>query len=202
MAEVRSARKPLCVLLGLLLSGAAAGCKRGAKTPEEAYHRFVQAVQGKDAEQLYRSLDLETRWSWMTIRRAQREAYDILLSNLPEGQEREQATRRFEAGALSEDDAALFAESFPADGWADLAQRLPASGGAPALVEVGPDEREVAGGTSADRRLRFRRGSDGRWGFSGLAAEAEARKRRAAADLETIRNNAADQERAATRAGK
>jgi hypothetical protein len=198
---VRSPPQPVCILLGLLLSGAAAGCKRGAKTPEEAYHRFVQAVQGKDAEQLYSALDLETRWSWMTIRRAHREAYDILLSNLPEGREREQATRRFEAGALSENEAALFAESFPAEGWSQLAQRLPPTGSAPAMAKVGPDEREVAGG-AADRRLRFKLGSDGRWGFSGLSAEAEERKRRAIADLEAIRHNAADQERAATRAAK
>ena len=43
---------------------------------------------------------------------------------------------------------------------------------------------------------------DGQWGWSGLAAEADENKRRAVADLEIIRNNAADQERAATRAGR
>jgi hypothetical protein len=189
-----------CALVCLLAAGALGGCKRGAKTPEEAYHRFVEAVRTKDAEQLYEALDLETRWSWMTIRRTHREAYDILLSNLPEGRERDQATRRFEAGALSESDRTLFAEAFGSARWEELGRQLPPSPGPPNLVAVGPDEQEAR--LAPDRALRFRRGSDGRWGFSGLAAEAEERKRRAVADLETIRSDAADQERAASRAGK
>jgi hypothetical protein len=184
----------------VLAVGALGACKRGAKTPEEAYHRLVEAVRTKQAEQLYQALDLPTRWSWMTIRRTHREAYDILLSNLPEGRERDQATRRFEAGALSESDAALFAEAFTDAGWRDLARQLGSSPAPPALTAIGPDEQEArpAGGAP----LRFRRGSDGRWGYSGLAEEAEDRKRRAVIDLETIRNNAADQERAATRSGR
>ena len=37
------------------------------------------------------------------------------------------------------------------------------------------------------------------WGFAGLASEAEALKRTASADLEALRTNAADYERAAAR---
>ena len=36
----------------------------------------------------------------MTVQRCQREAYDIVLSNFPEGADRESKLRRFEAGAL------------------------------------------------------------------------------------------------------
>ena len=50
--------------------------------------------------------------------------------------------------------------------------------------------------------LLFRKGQDGRWGYAGLAAEGEDRKRRASADLELTRSSAADFERAAARAGK
>ncbi len=184
----------------LLAAATVCACNRGAKTPEEAYHRLVQAVSAKRADDLYRVLDLPTRWSLMTIRKTHREAYDILLSNLPEGPARDQATRRFEAGALSEDEATLFAEEMSEARWAELGRLLGPSRAAPPLVAVGPDEQEAlpAGGSP----LRFRRGTDGRWGYSGFSAEAEERKRRAVIDLETIRNNAADQERAASRAGK
>jgi hypothetical protein len=186
------------LLVCLLMLAGGGACKGGPKTPEEAYIRFVEAVRTKEAEQLYRALDLETRWSWMTIRRAHREAYDILLSNLPPGRERDQATRRFEAGALSEDDAALFAENLPDGRWQELERGLPPS--PPALKSTSDNERQAP--LLDGRSLPFRRGPDGRWGFAGLAAEAEEKKRRAVADLEIIRNNAADQERAATRAGK
>jgi hypothetical protein len=186
----------------LLTVGAAGACKRGAKTPEEAYHRFVEAVRTKNVERLYGALDLETRWSWMTIRRAHREAYDILLSNLPEGQERDQATRRFEAAALSEDDVSLFRDHLGQERWDErwpaLAAGLPPT--PPGFRPAGENEVEIE--LSPGRSLRFRKGSDGRWGFSGFAADADERKRRAVADLEIIRNNAADQERAATRAAR
>jgi hypothetical protein len=184
----------------LLACAAVTACKRGAKTPEEAYHRFVEAVRTKNPEQLYQTLDLPTRWSWMTIRRAHREAYDILLSNLPEGPGRDQATRRFEAGAHSESEAALFAEELTDTRWEELGRAIASAPAAPALTAVAADEQEAR--LPGGRALRFRRGSDGRWGYSGLSTEAEERKLRAMADLETIRSNAADQERAATRAGR
>ncbi len=184
--------------MALIAAAGIGACKRGPKTPEEAYHRFVEAVRTRRPDQLYRALDLETRWSWMTIRRAHREAYDILLSNLPPGHERDQATRRFEAGAHSEDDASLFAEQLAPQRWDELSRGLP--DGPPPLVAGADDERRVS--LADGRSLSFRRGPDGRWGFAGLAAEAEEKKRRAVADLEIIRNNAADQERAATRAGR
>jgi hypothetical protein len=196
-AGVRPGRLLRC-LLCLLTFAAVGACKRGSKTPEEAYQRFVEAVQSKQPERLYQALDLETRWSWMTIRRSHREAYDILLSNLPEGPERDQATRRFEAGALSDDDAALFAEQLTEQRWQELARGLPPA--QPPLQAVSDSERRAELGEG--RSLLFRRGPDGRWGFAGLAAEAEEKKRRADADLQIIRNNAADQERAAARAGK
>jgi hypothetical protein len=187
--------------VAVLLACAAAGlgaCNRGAKTPEEAYARFAAAVRAGDAEKLYQTLDLETRWSWMTVRRAHREAYDIVLSNFPEGSEREQRSRRFEAAALSDSEARLFAGELPAGRMQQLAHELPAApqfkpGSAAAEVVVPLD----AGGT-----LAFRKGQDGRWGYAGFAGEADDRKRRASADLELIRNSAADYERAAARAGR
>ena len=158
-------------------------------------------MASRDAGQLYAALDLETRWSWMSVRRAHREAYDIVLSNFPEGPAREQQLRRFEAGALAENEAALFAQVFPAARWDELGRGLPTNA---AIEAVGEREARVTvpGTEAGSRTLSFRRGDDGSWGFAGLAAEAEAQKLRAGADLDLVRTNAADLERAATRAGR
>ena len=181
----------------VLALGATAGCKRSARTPEQAYARFADAVRASDAVKLYETLDLDTRWSWMTIRRAHREAYDIVLSNFPEGPERTQRGRRFEAAALAESEAALFASQLAPGRLAELNQGLPDK---PALQAQGADQARVDLGSG--KTLAFRKGQDGSWGFAGMAGEAEERKRRAAADLELIRINAADFERAAARAGE
>jgi hypothetical protein len=198
------AAKLSCVLA--LWGGLA--CSGRARTPAEAVLRLQSAVAERDVEQLFTALDLETRWSWMTVRRAQRESYDIVLSNLPEGPEREQQLRRWEPGALAENDVALFAQVFPPARWDELKRDLAAiPPGVPAPEQVSDEEARLPLGKSASAlgekpALRFRRGQDGSWGFAGLAAEAEEEKRRATADLDQVRTNAADLERAAIRAGR
>jgi hypothetical protein len=184
--------------LALALAGAVAlaACSRGAATPEEAYQRLAQAVAARDAGKLFDALDLDTRWSWMSIQRAQRESYDIILSNFPEGSERERHLRRCEAGALSENARALFVRQLEAPAWTELAAALPATGG-PVVLDEG---RRVQRAGSNGRMLVFRRPSErGGWGFAGLADAAEQIKRRSLADLDLIRTSAADYERAATR---
>lgn len=195
LLKARTALALGCTLLALLAT--AGGCNRPAKTPEEAWKRFTAAVKERDARALYHALDLPTRWSWMTVRRSQREAHDIVLSNFPEGPVRDQQLRRFEAAALAQSEADLFASWLPADRWNELGRDLP-EGSAP--TSEGADSARVAGKPGQSWSLR--RGDDGAWGFAGLAEEAEQVKRRALADLEQARNNAADLERAATRAGK
>lgn len=176
---------------------ASMACNRRAKTPGEAWQRFVAAVKQKDARALYQALDLETRWSWMTIRRSQREAHDIVLSNFPEGTARDQQLRRFEAAAEAESEADLFASWLPTSRWDSLAGGLP-EGATP--EERGPSRAEVQGPDGQVWSLANH--PEGGWGFSGFSEEAEVLKRRALADLEVVRNNAADLERAATRSGK
>ena len=189
-----------CAFLALA-AGGAVGCNQRAKSPVEAWQRLVDAVAQRDARALYKALDQQTRWSWMTVRRSQREAHDIVLSNFPESSARDQQLRRFEAAAIADDEADLFAAWLPQEGWAkrweDLARDLPKDA-VPAAD--GADVAVVT--TPTGRALRFRRGDDGGWGFSGFMEDAEQIKRRALADLEQVRNNAADLERAATRAGK
>jgi hypothetical protein len=133
----------------------------------------------------------------MTTRRSQREAHDIVLSNFPEGAARDQQLRRFEAAAAAESEADLFAAWLPADKWGELARDLPEA----AVPEEGAADRAQVSGPQG-RVWPLRKGQDGGWGFAGFSEEAEQVKRRALADLEVVRNNAADLERAATRAGK
>jgi hypothetical protein len=210
------------------------GCNDRARTAAEAAARLKAAVAARDLEQLFTALDLETRWSWMTVRRAQREAYDIVLSNYPEGPAREQQLRRFAPGALADSDVALFEQVFPASEWDQLTRdlgaaataapestsedeaRLPIAGAAEGNLDAKLDSKSDKGAgrkghepitpqgrkAAAPPALLFRRGEDGSWGFAGLASLAEEEKRRATADLELVRTDAADLERAATRAGR
>jgi hypothetical protein len=173
---------------------ALAGCAGGARSPEEAEQRLAQAVEARDGARLYDALDLETRWSWMSILRAQRETYDIILSNFPEGSERQRYLRRCEAGALSENAQALFARQLTPAAWDALSAEL-AGAAAPRPISEERAEASGHGGTLVFRRS-LRRGG---WGFAGFADEAEEIKRRSLADLDVVRTSAADYERAATR---
>jgi hypothetical protein len=178
---------------------ATAGCSSKAKTPEEAYARFSKAVASGDGGALFDACDQTMRWNWMTVQKWHREAYDIVISNYPQGPERDRELHRFEKGATASSARELFkAEMAPAV-LPQLAKLVVP--GKPA-IEVQPpgDIAEVVlpdGG-----RVRFARGDRGGWGFAGFAPDAEARKNRAYHDLEQVRANAADYERAAARGAR
>ena len=192
----RFARAWLTLFAALAAAGGA--CARGARSPEEAQQRLAAAVTARDGSALFDALDTDTRWSYMSIHRAHRESYDIILSTFPDD-ERERQLRRFEAGATAESARELFAQSLTSQTWTELAGQV-AIRTPPQLVGAG-DQAEVA--LPDGRKMTFRKGKDRRgWGYSGMAEGAEQLKRRAAADLETIRASAADYERAATRRGR
>ena len=174
---------------------------RGSKTPAEAKARLAAAVAARDPARLWDALDLDTQWSWMTVLRAGRESYDITLSNVPEGPQRDRMIRRFQPAATSEDAAHLFAKWLGAELWPSLAGQLAAAGDRAPVVNAAGTEAEILwpGG-----RLLFRKANRSTfgWGFAGLAAEAEALKRVASGDLEALRTNAADYERAAARGSR
>jgi hypothetical protein len=187
-------------LLLFALLAAALGCHHPAKTPEEAYRRFSAAVTAGDGAALFDALDQPTRWSWMTIQKSHREAYDIVLSNYPEGPERDRESRRFEPGATATSARELFhAEVAPS-----VLPQLLALAVADAHVETGPgpDDGKAAAVLASGARVPFARGQDGSWGFSGLFKDANDQQSRALHDLDVVRASAADYERAAARAGK
>src|SRR5580765_1650137 len=180
------------------LAGGAAGCRKGAKTPAEAYKRLGAAVKAGDGGALFDALDQQTRWNWMSIQKFHREAYDIVLSNYPEGEIRERETRRFEHAATASSARELFI--------ADTAPKLipmliPLVLGA-APIEAGPGDDMASAVLASGARVPFRRSKDGDWGYAGLDKRAEDEKNRAYHDLEVVRASAADFERAAARAGK
>lgn len=176
---------------------AAVGCGK-ARTPEEAHRKFCKAVNAGDASALFEALDQKSRWAWMTVQKSHREAYDIILSNYPEGTERERELRRFERGATLGSGRALFVEEA---GPAALAMSRPLCAGE-AHFEPAADGQNATALLASGARAPLRLGPNGGWGFAGLADDAEDRQKRALADVDQVRVSAADYERAATRSAK
>jgi hypothetical protein len=181
-----------------VVAAALAGCRHKIKTPEEAYQRFSAAVTTGDALALFDALDQKTRWDWLTIQKYHREAYDIVLSNYPEGPDRQREAHRFEPAATASSGRELFrVQVAPA-----VLRMLMPLAVADAHVQAGPTDGQAAAVLASGARVPLARGEDGSWGFSGLAKDADEQKTRAFHDLEVVRASAADYERAATRAGK
>ncbi|HXU03453.1 MAG TPA: hypothetical protein VN903_20950 [Polyangia bacterium] len=180
------------------LAAASAGCRHKAKTPADGYKRLVAAVTAGDGGALFDALDQETRWNWMSIQKFHREAYDIVLSNYPEGEIRERETRRFEHAATAPSARDLFIVDAAPTVLPSLRPLMVQ--GAP--IEAGTTEDTAAAVTPAGARVELKRSKDGDWGYGGLAKRAEEDKNRAYQDLELVRASAADFERAAARAGK
>jgi hypothetical protein len=183
--------------LAMLALCAVAGCHK-VKTPAEAYKRLAAAVNAGDGGALFDVLDQETRWNWMSIQKFHREAYDIVLSNYPEGEIRERETRRFEHAATASSARDLFIK----DAAPTVLPMLRPLVLAEAPIQEGPTPDEAAAVLASGARIEFRRGKNGGWGYAGLAKRAEDDKNRAWHDLEAVRASAADFERAAARTGK
>lgn len=175
----------------------AAGCGK-AHTPEEAHRKFCKAVRAADASALFEALDQNSRWAWMTVQKSHREAYDIILSNYPEGAEREHELRRFERGATLGSGRALFVEAV---GQGALPSLAPLCAGE-ARFEPAADGESAMAVLASGARAPLRRGSNASWGFGGFSDDAEDRQKRALADVDQVRISAADYERAATRSAK
>ena len=182
----------------VLACAALGGCGYKAKTPDEAFKRFSDAVKAGDGGALFDSLDQETRWNWMSIQKFHREAYDIVLSNFPAGPERERATKRFEKAATSSSARELFKNDAAPTLLPMFLPLTMAEGG----IVNGPGDDRAAATFPTGGRVELKRGKNGGWGFAGLATQAEEAKNRAYHDLEVVRASAADYERTAARAGK
>jgi hypothetical protein len=184
----------------LILTCASCGARR-ARTPAEAHTRLGTAVAARDGMQLWNALDQDTRWSWMTIQRAWRECYDITQSAVPEGPERTRLLARFDPGATSENAQTLFAKLLTPEEWTTT-QTLVAAAGARLPEMEASGETSIIATPAGEIRYRQARNRFWGWGYSGFAARAEQLKRTAYGDLERMRTDAADYERAATRGAR
>ena len=182
-----------------LAAGRSAGCRHKAKTPAEAYKRASRGGDAtRDGGALFDALDQETRWNWMTIQKFHREAYDIVLSNYPEGEAasaRRAASRRPRPrlGARSVHHATPRR---------DLPMLRAAGRCRARRSRRAPAEDTAAAVLASGMRVELKRSGNGDWGYAGLGKQAEEDKNRAYHDLEVVRASAADFERAAARAGK
>lgn len=183
----------VAVTFGLL---AQASCG-GPSSPEAAHRNLCRAVAAKDASALFKALDQTSRWHWMTAQKANREGYDIILSNYPEGVERERQLRRFERGATLGSGRALFVEEVGQAALPTLAEACVPGG----RFETAADGTSAVAVVPSGKRFPFLRGTHG-WGYAGFLDDADDRQKRAVADVEQVRLNAADFERAAARAAR
>lgn len=169
-----------------------------AKSPAEAQSRLREAANTRDARKLWNALDQDTRWSWMTIQRAWREAYDITLSNLPEGPNRDRLQARFEPGATAENAEQVFLKMVTKEDWIKVSADVSGMGNREPKLD--PSETSAAVATpSGPVSFRNAHNRYWGWGYAGLSDQAEDLKRTASTDLENLRKEAADYERAATR---
>ncbi|MBC8133356.1 MAG: hypothetical protein H7X95_10285 [Deltaproteobacteria bacterium] len=174
--------------------GVLGGCRKPT-TPAAAFALFQKAVTNDDPEALFDALDKRSRWAWMTVQKSHREAYDIILSNYPEGHERERELRRFERGATLGSARALFAEQVGRGALAKLPKPMPDA----VRFEMASDGENAFSVLPSHLSLPFRRGPDGSWGYAAFADESEERQKRALGDVDMVRASAADYERAASR---
>jgi hypothetical protein len=185
------------VLTAVAVVGAL-GCTK-ARTPEEGYRRFCKAVMAGDAPALFEALDQKSRWAWMTVQKSHREAYDIILSNYPEGPERDREVHRFERDATLGSGRAAFADEVGQHALGGL--RPLCAGGA--RFETAPDGTDATAVLASGAKVPLRLGpEDKSWGYAGYADDSEDRQKRALADVEQVRASAADYERAAARSAK
>jgi hypothetical protein len=187
------------ILLPAILCLSLVACRpREPATPAEAHARLTTAVAAHDGDKLWDAVDLQTRWSWMTIQRAWRESYDITQSVVPEGPERTRLLARFEPGATTENAQALFTKMLTQEDWTKTQALVAAAG---SRVPPAADGRTTVELATEAGPLVYRKGDQYHpgWGYAGLADRAEQLKFAASVDLERMRKDAADYERAAAR---
>lgn len=161
-----------------------------ARTLEGAFERVAAAIDAGDAKRLYWDLELETRWSLMTIHRSQARIRRLVETDYP-ADERARAVGRWRTGADARDPGELFAALCAARHCLDpLREKI----GAIERVERTPDGGVVH--TIPGGEYRFKKGQDGRFGLEGFRDELAAFERDVSRDLAVIERTAEQYRRA------
>ena len=167
---------------------AAAGCRKGAPTPEQAFQRLERAVAAGDAAGFYECLDNATKSSIDSAYQDQRLKRTIIQAKFPEA-EAGPALAKLDAAAA--DDAKQF--------FARVAkERKIVEGYRRRLGSVsGPINHKLDGqgaewlARSDGMPFRFVKSSGGSWGFAELAVEWSLERDRSSHAVKTVRDNAA-----------
>ncbi len=186
-------------LAALASAAVASGCDTPpptARTLEGAFQRVAAAIDAGDAKRLYWDLELETRWSLMTIHRSQRRIRSLVETDYP-AEERSRAVGRWRTGAEAPDAGALFAELCAAR---DCLRPLREKIGAIDRVERMPEGGVVH--TIPGGEYRFKKGQDGRFGLVGFGDELSSLERDVSRDLAVIERAAAEYRRARAGGGR
>lgn len=171
-------RRALVAALGIIAS--CSDPTPTARTLPGAFERVASAIDAADAKRLFWDLDLEARWSLMSIHRSQQRARRLVADSYPPD-EKERAAGRWSLGAEARTPGELFATLCAHD---ECMDPLRAKIGAPSRIERTRDGgvvHTVRGGT-----YRFKKGADGRYGLLGFADRFAALEVEVARDLEVI----------------
>jgi len=192
---------PRLLWLAAFASAAVASACENAPTPtartlEGAFQRVAAAIDAGDAKRLYWDLELEARWSLMTIHRSQRRIRSLVETDFP-AEERSRAVGRWRTGAEAADAGALFAELCAAR---DCLKPLREKIGAIERIERTPEGGVVH--TIPGGEYRFKKGQDGRFGLVGFQGELSSLERDVSRDLAVIERAAAEYRRARAGGGQ
>jgi hypothetical protein len=181
------------VLLPALLGLSAAGCKKPARTPEEAFRRLERAVAAGNAADFYRALDGVSRAEIASVYNDERSERTIIRAKYPDSAAGP-ALANLEAAAA--DDALHYFEKVCARQKIVVRyrKRLGSVSGPIMTRADGPKAVWVA--RKDGMPFHFVRDPDGSWGFSELDAEWALEKDRASHAVKTVRDNATLYEKA------
>ncbi|MEK6608976.1 MAG: hypothetical protein AABZ30_15050 [Myxococcota bacterium] len=162
-----------------------------SRSPEAALGVLRAALARDDAPAVYDALDRDSRWSVMSLHRAEREMWRLARAHFPPGA-REAQERRY---------AAAGAAAVPRAWFGSLGLHVPlraslATGGAPRREDSADGSAVFVAASGA--RLRFEREADGTWAFSGLRADLARRKEHAANALAIMQRSADEYRRGGT----
>jgi hypothetical protein len=175
----------ICALL-LVLS--APGCKRGPKTPEEAFTTLERAIAAGDAAAFYKLLDGQTRSSIADTYEKERLQRTLIEAKFPEA-ERPKALERL--AAAGEPDAEKYFIKIAAERKVVTSYRK-RLGSVSGDVKTKPDDAGDVWVARADGMpFKFGKSLDGSWGFVELRTEWALEKDRATHAVKTLRDNAA-----------
>ena len=155
-----------------------------ARTLEGAFERVASAIDAGDAKRLYWDLELETRYSLMSVHRYQKRIRE-LVATYPDEERARGVAGRWSIGANAKDPGELFAALCAEQ---HCLEPLRARIGAASRITPTPTGgvvQTVRGGT-----YRFAKGTDGRYGLVAFGENFAALKIEVARDLETVEQNA------------